>query len=169
MNQNPRRSLAAILAAAAMAATPIVVAGCGDDASEAVDGATSGAGEAVEGATSAADDAIEGATSSAKDVVPADDSSTGAVVVIPAAEGLKFAKTAVTVKAGKVTLRMPNPTSVPHNIALDLNNADDEMGKVVEKGGVSEISADLEPPKYEYYCSVPGHREAGMVGTLTVK
>ena len=36
-------------------------------------------------------------------------------------------------------------------------------------GGVSTVSADLKPGKYTYFCTVPGHRAAGMVGTITVK
>lgn len=167
--KNPRRSaMVAFVAALSLAATPIVLAGCGDDAEDAVNNATSEAGDAVEGATSAADEAIENATSSADEAIPGDDDA-GQVVQIAAAENLKFAKTKASAKAGKVTLRMPNPTAVPHNIAIDLNNEDDVVGEIVEKGGTSEAGADLDAAQYEYYCSVPGHREAGMVGTLTVK
>jgi uncharacterized cupredoxin-like copper-binding protein len=31
------------------------------------------------------------------------------------------------------------------------------------------VSAQLKPGNYTFYCSVPGHRQAGMQGTLTVK
>jgi plastocyanin len=89
------------------------------------------------------------------------------VVEIPAAEqGLAFAKTTAQAKAGQITLRMPNPASIEHNIALD--EPKPVEGEVVGQGGTSEIDVNLTPGTYEYYCSVPGHREGGMVGKLTV-
>jgi uncharacterized cupredoxin-like copper-binding protein len=57
---------------------------------------------------------------------------------------------------------------VPHAIAVEGNGVDED-GETVEKDGVSKVSADLKPGTYTFYCSVPGHREAGMEGTLTVK
>jgi uncharacterized cupredoxin-like copper-binding protein len=39
----------------------------------------------------------------------------------------------------------------------------------VQNGGVSQFKADFTAGSYTYYCSVPGHRQAGMQGKLTVK
>jgi uncharacterized cupredoxin-like copper-binding protein len=39
----------------------------------------------------------------------------------------------------------------------------------VQNGGVSTVNVKLAPGTYTFYCSVPGHRQAGMQGTLTVK
>jgi plastocyanin len=81
---------------------------------------------------------------------------------------LAFDKKTLTAKAGQVTLVMSNPSSIPHNVAIEGSNVD-ELGEVVGKGGTSTVSASLRPGKYTYYCSVGGHREAGMLGTLTVR
>jgi plastocyanin len=81
---------------------------------------------------------------------------------------LAFDETELTAKPGKVTIDFDNPSAIPHNVVIE------EDGK--ELAGfepISEakeaLSADLEPGAYTFYCSVPGHREAGMEGTLTVK
>lgn len=66
---------------------------------------------------------------------------------------------------GALTIESPNESSVPHNIALD----DGPTGEVVQNGGVSTIEVDLQPGEYSFYCSVPGHREAGMEGILTIE
>ena len=44
-----------------------------------------------------------------------------------------------------------------------------QVGAIVSNGGTSTVSATLKPGSYTFYCSVDGHRAAGMVGTLTVK
>jgi plastocyanin len=81
---------------------------------------------------------------------------------------LKFDKTALTAKAGKVTLSMANPSGIPHAVAIEGNGVDVD-GKVVQKGGTSTASADLKAGTYDFYCPVAGHRAAGMEGKLTVK
>jgi plastocyanin len=68
-------------------------------------------------------------------------------------------------KAGKVTLESQNDSSVPHNIALKGG----PEGQIVQGGKTSTITVDLKPGKETFYCSVPGHEQAGMKGTLTVK
>ena len=81
---------------------------------------------------------------------------------------LKFIPESLTAKAGKVKLVMDNPSSLPHAVELEGNGVE-EVGETVEKGGVSEVTASVEPGEYEYYCPVGGHKAAGMTGTLTVE
>jgi uncharacterized cupredoxin-like copper-binding protein len=81
---------------------------------------------------------------------------------------LKFDKSSLDAKSGKVTITMDNPAPVPHAIAVEGNGVDMD-GKTVSKGGTSTVTADLKPGTYTFYCPVPGHKEAGMKGTLTVK
>ena len=73
-----------------------------------------------------------------------------------------------TAPPGALTIESPNESSVDHNIALEGNGVNEE-GEVVKDGGVSEIEVDVEPGEYTFYCSVEGHREGGMEGTLTVE
>jgi plastocyanin len=78
----------------------------------------------------------------------------------------KFAN--ATAKPGKVTLDSKNDASIGHDIALEGNGVS-SVGKVVQGGGTSTITVNLKPGTYTFYCSVPGHRQGGMVGKLTVK
>jgi uncharacterized cupredoxin-like copper-binding protein len=86
-----------------------------------------------------------------------------------AASGLAYTKTSATAKAGTVTLRSMNPQSIEHDISIQNDDGSiNESGDLVSGGGVSEVTVDLTPGTYTFYCSVPGHKEAGMSGTLTV-
>jgi plastocyanin len=80
---------------------------------------------------------------------------------------LKFDKSSLTAKAGKVTLEMANPSQLPHAVAIKGNGVDVD-GKTVGNGETSTASSDLKPGTYTFYCPVPGHEAAGMKGTLTV-
>jgi plastocyanin len=81
---------------------------------------------------------------------------------------LKFDKSSLSAKSGNVTITMDNPSSIPHGVGVQGNGLDKD-GPVVNKGGKSTVTASLKPGKYTFYCPVPGHRQAGMEGTLTVK
>ncbi|MEA2126098.1 MAG: hypothetical protein QOI80_2880, partial [Solirubrobacteraceae bacterium] len=61
-----------------------------------------------------------------------------------------------------------NKSSIGHNIALEGNGVNEE-GKVVSGGATSDVKVTLKPGTYTFFCSVPGHREGGMQGKLTVK
>jgi mono/diheme cytochrome c family protein len=70
--------------------------------------------------------------------------------------------------AGALNLESPNKSSVDHDIAIEGNGVN-KAGPVVKNGGVSKISVSLKPGQYTFFCSVPGHRQGGMIGKLTVK
>jgi uncharacterized cupredoxin-like copper-binding protein len=70
-----------------------------------------------------------------------------------------------TAKAGKVTVESKNDASVPHDIAIKGGPS----GSVVSGGGISKLTANLKAGDYEFYCTVPGHEQAGMKGTLSLK
>jgi plastocyanin len=94
----------------------------------------------------------------------------GAALKLAADPGgqLSFDKSSLTADAGKVTIAMKNDSDIPHDVSIEGKGVDEE-GKDVTGGGTSTVTATLEPGKYTFYCSVPGHRQAGMEGTLTVR
>jgi mono/diheme cytochrome c family protein/plastocyanin len=87
---------------------------------------------------------------------------------IAAVDGTAFQYTKATGTAGKVTLVMPNKSPLVHDISIKGGGVN-AKGKQVPQGGTSTVSATVKPGKYEFYCSVPGHEQAGMKGTLTIK
>jgi plastocyanin len=97
----------------------------------------------------------------------------GKVLMLSADPGgqLRFTKSNLTLaKPGTVTLRMTNPSTagMEHAIAIDGNGVN-SSGATVNPGGVSTVTVTLKKGTYTYFCPVPGHRAAGMVGTLTVQ
>jgi plastocyanin len=81
---------------------------------------------------------------------------------------LDLDKTSLEAPAGEVTINMTNPSSTPHDVALEGNGVD-VVGKIVTDGGTSTVSANLAPGTYTFFCSVDSHEDAGMKGTLTVR
>lgn len=81
---------------------------------------------------------------------------------------LAFDRQSLEAPAGEVTIRMENPSSLPHNVSIEGEGVDEE-GETVQQGGTSEVSARLRAGEYTFYCSVPGHQDGGMEGTLTVR
>ena len=80
---------------------------------------------------------------------------------------LKFDKSSLTAKAGKVTIEMDNPSDLPHAVEIEGNGVE-VAGDTVTKDGVSKATADLKAGDYEFYCPVGNHKDTGMEGTLTV-
>jgi plastocyanin len=87
----------------------------------------------------------------------------------PADGSLVFDPDTLTVFAGEVTIEYDNPSPVPHNVAIE----SEKQGLIAESdtspNAVLSVSAELDAGDYTFFCSVPGHREAGMFGDLSVE
>jgi uncharacterized cupredoxin-like copper-binding protein len=82
---------------------------------------------------------------------------------------LEFEQKSLTGKAGKNTVELTNDSSTPHDVVIEDDGGEDVAKTEVISDGKEETTADLQAGKYTFYCSVPGHRQAGMEGTLNVK
>jgi plastocyanin len=138
------------IALAITAIAPFGLVACGDDDDESSDDSASTTEESTTDDTASSGD--------------------GGTVVFTAAEdgSLAYEEDSAETEAGTVTVEMDNPSSTPHNVIIE--------GPDGEVGGTDTVSqdtatadVDLEPGDYVFYCSVSGHRDAGMEGDLTVE
>ena len=82
---------------------------------------------------------------------------------------LAYTSDKATAKAGKVTVEFKNPQALTHDVAIENSNGEEVGATELIADGSDSTTVDLKPGTYTYFCTVPGHREAGMEGTLTVK
>jgi plastocyanin len=87
----------------------------------------------------------------------------------PADGSLAFDQTDLTTKAGAVTINFDNPAALSHDVKVEDSSGTELGGTDLVSQGDATATVDLQPGSYTFFCSVPGHREAGMEGTLTVK
>jgi plastocyanin len=101
----------------------------------------------------------------------------GGKLPIPASPSgqLAYVTNKATATAGPVTIEMPNMSGVAHNIAIEAGEggatakgAPIGASQFVSKGNVT-LKVNLKPGAYTFFCQAPGHRAAGMWGTLKVK
>ena len=95
----------------------------------------------------------------------------GSIVKIAAEAGTELAYTTkeASANAGQVSIEFENPQALQHDVTVE-----DSSGKVLGatelvSEGSATATVNLKPGTYTFFCSVPGHRDAGMEGTLTVK
>jgi plastocyanin len=81
---------------------------------------------------------------------------------------IAFDTTTLTSKPGKVTIEFTNPAAIEHDVAVEKDGEELGVSDTITEGKTS-LTVELEPGAYTFLCTVPGHAEAGMEGTLTVK
>lgn len=89
----------------------------------------------------------------------------GALVFV--AIDIDFEEAPTSAEAGEQTIFLANEGAAPHDVTIE--EAGDETVAEAEGGETDEGTIDLDAGTYTYYCSVAGHREAGMEGTLEVQ
>jgi plastocyanin len=111
-----------------------------------------------------------GSTSATATAAPAGGGAAGTALKQAAnPEGkFSFAAKALTAKAGKVTIDFTNASSLEHNLTIAQGSK--VLGATPTfQGATKTLALKLAPGTYTFYCSVPGHRAAGMEGKLTVQ
>ena len=79
-------------------------------------------------------------------------------------DALKFQPESLTAEAGEVAVELTTGPAVNHDFVIDGETV------VAAPKGASEVGTiELDAGEYTFYCSIPGHRTAGMAGTLTVQ
>lgn len=150
------KKLLAFLALALASLALVACGGGGDDSPSTT--ATSGGGESTGASGGAAKEEGGGGGAASSVKFEAD----------PSGE-LAYTTTSASAKAGEVTVEFDNPQSLTHDVAIE-SSSGEEVGKTeLIADGSDSTTVNLKPGAYTFYCSVPGHREAGMEGTLTVK
>ena len=158
-----------------LAAMALAACGGGDDSTD-----TSGVGGAVqdvEDKAGEAKDEVEDKADEAKDEVEdakddaeggTADSATFDVEADPSGS-LAYTTDEASAEAGKVTVNFTNSSPVPHDVRIEDSGGEDIGGTEVFAEGNESAKVDLKSGEYTFYCSVPGHRQGGMEGTLTVE
>ncbi|MBM3667482.1 MAG: hypothetical protein FJW90_08405 [Actinobacteria bacterium] len=82
---------------------------------------------------------------------------------------LVFEPDSLQTTPGNLTIAYTNPSAVPHNVAVE--DVEQQLlggSETITESDV-ELQVELVPGEFVFFCTVPGHREAGMEGTITVE
>jgi plastocyanin len=80
---------------------------------------------------------------------------------------LKYDKSQLEATAGDITIDFTNDSPLQHDVAVEGNGVNEASDKIT--GSKTTLSLNLKAGTYTFFCSVDGHRAAGMEGTLVVK
>lgn len=165
--RRPRNVAMCVVATAAIAAAAV---GCGGSSGGGTTTAAGGTGQSAATTTQATSGATTSTPATTGTSTSTSGTTGGAAATVLSIEAspseLAFIPNTLSAPAGRIMIRMTNPSQLQHSVALAVAGV--TPGAVVGYGGVSEVVATLAPGTYTYYCTVPGHRQAGMTGTLTV-
>jgi plastocyanin len=143
----------------------VALAGCGSSSSSPSTTPSTNAGVATPPVTKTSTPA----TATTPPPAPAAKAGTSKVTLqADPSGGLMFNQKSLTASAGTVTIDFENTSSTPHNVTV-ASSAGAVLGSTPTfTGGSRTLTLKLAKGTYTYYCSVPGHEQAGMKGTLKV-
>jgi plastocyanin len=149
------------LSALTLAAGVLALAGCGSSSSSTTSSTSS---------TSSQTSTPTSSSSSASKPAAGAEAPSSDLTLAANPEGqLKYNKTSLTAKAGKVSIDFTNMSPLGHNMTIESSSGKILGATPTFQGGSKTLTLNLQPGTYKFFCSVPGHRMAGMEGTLTVK
>jgi plastocyanin len=112
--------------------------------------------------------AASSTTAASSSAAAAGGSGSQAIAAQPSG-ALAYTKKTLAAKAGTVKFAFTNKSPESHNFTIQKGTNGAIVGATPTfDGGTKTLSVKLAPGTYTFFCSVPGHRMAGMVGTLTV-
>jgi plastocyanin len=149
------------LSALVLAVGLLVLAGCGSSSSGGASSATTG---------STATTTVSGSSTSTTTSTTSSTAPSGALSLAANPEGqLAYNTKSLTANAGKVSIDFTNMAPLDHNVTIESSSHKILGSTPTFAGGTKTLTLSLKPGIYKFFCSVPGHRMAGMEGTLTVK
>ncbi|MGN6815562.1 MAG: plastocyanin/azurin family copper-binding protein [Solirubrobacterales bacterium] len=158
------KKLAALLVLL-IAALTLVACGGGSSTTN-----TSPAAGAAEEAEETVEEAGEEAEEKAGEAEKEAEGGSASLEIEASPEGaLEYTSSTESAKAGKVTVDFKNESGVPHDVAFESEGGETVGQTEVISEGSDSTTVNLKPGTYHYFCTIPGHRQAGMEGTLTVK
>jgi len=137
----------------------IALAGCGSSSSSSTPSAAAPASAATTASSAASTPSSTGGTSAAQ---------TLSVAANPEGQ-LRYSTTSLAAKAGSVSINFTNTAPLAHNLTIASASGAVLGATPTFQGGSNTLSLNLKPGTYTFYCSVPGHRQAGMEGKLVVQ
>jgi plastocyanin len=151
--------VASAISSFALVATVATLAGCGSSSSS----SSSSAAQAPTTSSAAAP------TTSSATSTPAPAGASSVSLEANKEGQLAYNTKSLTAKAGKVTVNFTNAAPLAHNVNIESSSGQVVGSTPTFTGGSKQLAVTLKPGTYKFFCSVPGHRQAGMEGTLTVK
>ncbi|MBJ7459280.1 MAG: cupredoxin domain-containing protein [Thermoleophilaceae bacterium] len=159
---------------ALVAAFAIVFAGCAQDSTDITNENPAMQEEIMKGTAeqTAADAAAaeQSSTDTTRSEAAGGTDGTKLALIADPSGALKYNKTKLNAKPGNITITLINESTTPHDVAVETESGK-SLGESedVSEGTTKLVLKDVKAGTYTFYCSLPGHRQAGMEGTLTVR
>jgi plastocyanin len=162
--QSNRRRL--VLAVSTLALLAALLAGCGSSSSSS--SSSSAASTTSPPATTASTESTAASTTASTPASGATSASSKVSLEANPEGKLEYNTKSLTAKAGAVTIDFTNMAALMHNVTVESSSGAKVGATPTFAGGSKSLTLNLKPGTYKFFCSVPGHRQAGMEGTLTV-